>query len=644
MTNLRQTNLKCMLLLVGLLWMIGAHGQGSPDRFVVLGKMLDSLSSTIPGLRHQSDLALSDVPLHDYVRALGRVHQINVYIDDKAGQVVTSDFVNESVKSIFVFLCKKFDLTIEPVGSILHFKPYEAPKAAPPPVVVRQPVLEYKDKQLSFDLNGDSLGKVLRLLSRQWGETIVTMPGASQALVSGYIPASEPEKALENMLFMNGFGLQRHRKGFYIVQPMAQPSGKGGQGVMGAGHAAQGMNPYQLTVGRDTMGGPLVFLEAEGRNLSEVVNDLFAELGAEYILLDALEGQTTLNIEGAGVDEVLKHLLQATDYTYLNDRGVYVIGRRTVSGLRQVEILNLKYRPTSKVIELMPSQLKEDVELKEFVELNRIIVSGPSASIMHIRQFVAEIDRPVPMVKIEMIVVDVDFNRMMQAGIKAGLAQPGDTMSAAQALLPGLSYTLTGTTINGLLAASGVPALAALGMLKSNFYVQLQAQESRGNLKVVTRPVISTLNGNEATITIGQRDYYRLETNTAANGAVNSFNQVSQRFETIDINTTITVKPFVSQDGMVTLELKPNFTSPGVQTAPNIPPSILTRSFQSTIRVKDGETVVLGGLSRESNSTSTEGLPFMARVPILRWFFGKNSKSKSRSSLLIYITPTVYYN
>jgi type IV pilus assembly protein PilQ len=243
-----------------------------------------------------------------------------------------------------------------------------------------------------------------------------------------------------------------------------------------------------------------------------------------------------------------------------------------------------------------------------------------------------------------MVVVDVDFNRILQAGIKAGLSQPGDTVGAVKSLFPGLDYSFTGSAINTILAASGIPALANVGSLRSNFYLQLQAQESRGLLRVVTRPVISTLNGNEASLTIGQTQYYKLSTNTNSNGAVNAFSQVAQRFETIEINTTISVKPFVSQDGQVTLEVKPNFTTPGVQADPSIPPTILTRSFQSIIRVRDGETVVLGGLSRESQSNSSEGLPFLSRVPFFKWFFGKNSKNKSRSSLIIYITPTIEYN
>ncbi|MEM7036790.1 MAG: type II secretion system protein GspD, partial [Bacteroidota bacterium] len=71
---------------------------------------------------------------------------------------------------------------------------------------------------------------------------------------------------------------------------------------------------------------------------------------------------------------------------------------------------------------------------------------------------------------------------------------------------------------------------------------------------------------------------------------------------------------------------------------------ILTRSFQSIIRVKDGETVVLGGLTREATGRNTDGLPIISRIPVLKWIFGTNQRSKSKSSLIIYITPTVYYN
>lgn len=634
-----------LLLLALFLHGAWSMAKAQEDRTKALSHRLDSLARFIPGLNHKSDLALSDIPLHDYLRSLGKVHQINLYVDEYPKAIITNDFVNESVKSIFLFICKKFELDIEPVGTILNFVPYKKhePKApAPKPKEIK---VEYANGKLGFDLENDSLAAVIRKVSRLTGETIITMPGAAGYL-SGYIPPGDFETSMENLLFMNGFSLQRHRKGFYMVQPTggAAPSKNPGKNSPTQGNPAQGPVEYSMDIANDTTGQPLIFLTAEDKAISEILRDLFAALDMDYYLLDDIAGATTLRVDGVTLEEVLKNVFRGTEYTFKNDQGVYLIGKRGMEGLREIRIVNLKYRPTEKVIELLPSKLKEGVELKEFVELNRIILSGASENIREIEAFIREIDRPVPMVKIEMVVVDVDFNRLLQAGVKAGLAQPGDTVSAAQALFPGLDYTLSGTAINTILANSGVPALAGIGALRSNFYLQLQAQETRGILRVVTRPVISTLNGSQATLTIGQTQYYRLQTNINSNGAVNAYTQVAQRFETIEINTTITVKPFVSQDGMVTLEVKPNFTSPGAQADPNIPPTILTRSFQSIIRVKDGETVVLGGLSRESSSNTTDGLPGVARIPILRWFFGHNARNRSRSSLLIYITPTIEYN
>ena len=196
-----------------------------------------------------------------------------------------------------------------------------------------------------------------------------------------------------------------------------------------------------------------------------------------------------------------------------------------------------------------------------------------------------------------MLVVDVNVNRLLSTGISAGLGSGGDSANRVKQVLPGIDYSLTGSEINTILGASGIPFLTNIGPLKSNFYLQINAQESQGNIKVLTRPVISTLNGREASLTIGETQYFKLLTNTAASGAVNSFNQVSERLTSISYNTTLTVKPFVSDDNVVTLELRPNFTSPGSQSDPSIPPDIQTRQFSSTIRVKNGETVVLGGLS-----------------------------------------------
>ncbi len=91
------------------------------------------------------------------------------------------------------------------------------------------------------------------------------------------------------------------------------------------------------------------------------------------------------------------------------------------------------------------------------------------------------------------------------------------------------------------------------------------------------------------------------------------------------------------------MDVMPDFTSPVGAFNADIPPTIATRKFASTIRVRDGETVILGGLSEELDSGSNSGLPWLSRIPVLKYIFGNVNNTKDRSSLLIYLTPVVYY-
>ncbi|MEO0899588.1 MAG: type II and III secretion system protein [Bacteroidota bacterium] len=282
-----------------------------------------------------------------------------------------------------------------------------------------------------------------------------------------------------------------------------------------------------------------------------------------------------------------------------------------------------------------------DVELVDYSELNRIILKGPADQVKEITEFLLEIDRPVPMIRIEMVVVEINKDRFLNTSLQAGLRRPGDSIPNNANILPGVDLSFDGAQINELLGS--VPTLQPLGVLNQNFYLNLQAQETRGNLKIQMKPVLSMLNGREASLTIGQTQYFLLETTTSSNGAVNNFQQFTQRFESIVANVTLTVKPFVSDDGMVTLDVIPDFTTPVGSFDADVPPTIATRRFVSTIRVKNQETVVLGGLTEDAIGENTSGLPWVSRVPVLKWIFGNVQKTRNKSSLIIYITPVVTY-
>ncbi len=601
-------------------------------RIVKMGQRLDSLSRFIPGLMETSDVSFTNVPLPDFVRAVGKTHNINVYIDNSHPQIITNDFSKEAVKHIFLFLCKEFELEIEATGTILNFSKYEAPGKLKPLQI------QYKNDLLSMTLKNDSIDRVIEQISRLTGDVLITAPKV-KGQISGYIPPSKPADAIENIFLMNGYDGRKDEFGIYYIQPLQLD--ESGKPIPGRPMPPKRFRQNNIEL---VVHNGFVKVSAEETELDDLLKLILDKSEVEYFIYEQLEGKVTLKLEAAPLDEVLTYLFQATKYTYRKAGDTYLVGAKAQEGLNSTQIVKLKYRPSNQVLELIPPRLAADMEIVDYTELNQIIISGQTDKVAQLARFIDEIDRPIPMVKIEMIVVELDKTKFVSTGIKAGLRQSGDSVAVNKDVLPGVDYTLNGPEINDILSATGIPALGSIGRLSSNFYLQLKAQETRGNLNVRMTPVLSMLNGREATLTIGQTQYYLLDTQTSATGAVNSFNQFTQRFEKIEANITLTIKPYISDNDMVTLDILPDFTTPVGRFDSKLPPTISTRKFDSTIRVKNGETVILGGLSREETTENTAGIPFLSRIPVLKWFFSNREKSKQNSSLIIYITPVIYYN
>jgi type II secretory pathway component GspD/PulD (secretin) len=91
------------------------------------------------------------------------------------------------------------------------------------------------------------------------------------------------------------------------------------------------------------------------------------------------------------------------------------------------------------------------------------------------------------------------------------------------------------------------------------------------------------------------------------------------------------------------MEISPTFDVPGASPGPNTPPPVNRRSLNSTVRVKSGEMIVLGGLIGESESQTIDKVPFLGSIPILKWIFSTKKTEKSKTQLMIYLIPHVYY-
>ena len=136
--------------------------------------------------------------------------------------------------------------------------------------------------------------------------------------------------------------------------------------------------------------------------------------------------------------------------------------------------------------------------------------------------------------------------------------------------------------------------------------------------------------------------YYK-ESQVNIIGTQNPLQSESYLWKNVEANFVLEITPYVSLDSMITLEINLDQAEFTVRESGDkeAPPGMTKRSFNSMIKVKDQEMVLLGGIEKNLTDTSTRGLPFLARVPILRLLFGNTSKIKSSEKLNVFIRPMI---
>ncbi|MAB49469.1 MAG: general secretion pathway protein GspD [Flavobacteriaceae bacterium] len=290
------------------------------------------------------------------------------------------------------------------------------------------------------------------------------------------------------------------------------------------------------------------------------------------------------------------------------------------------------------LVNILPDEIKKGLDIKVDFELNSFYVNGPSASIERFRSFINKIDKPVPVVLIEVMILEVNRTTTLEAGVSWGISDEPTTTSGR--IYPETDLTLGANTVNRIIGGFDGFGSLNIGRVVPNFFATIKAMESNGDLKIRSTPKLSTLNGHRATFSNGQTSYYTI-TDQAVIGSDNPVTQTAINYVPIDAELGLTIKPLVSGDGQVTLDIFVVQSNFGNRISEDAPPDINSREFSSIIRVKDQDIVVLGGLEEQSKNNSGSGVPFLARIPLIKWLFSKRVREGRKAKLTVLIKPTV---
>jgi len=272
-------------------------------------------------------------------------------------------------------------------------------------------------------------------------------------------------------------------------------------------------------------------------------------------------------------------------------------------------------------------------------------ITAPVKRHQSIRAFIELVNRRITQqVEIEARIVEVTLRDEQKLGVDWDLAASTLDGVRVQARAPldvaGVGGTLLGA--NSFAATLGFGRASAI----------IQALKQQGEVKTVAQPRLRALNNQTAFIKVGEdRPFFRLQQTTTLQqpGATTAFNQTQETFSvsTITIGTILAVTPQIDGDRMITLDVLPAITrlqaivtSPdGRQTAPVTE----VKQASTIVRLRDGETAIIGGLISEETAETERRIPVLGRLPIIGAAFRSKANLRARTELVIFLTPRLVH-
>ncbi len=332
------------------------------------------------------------------------------------------------------------------------------------------------------------------------------------------------------------------------------------------------------------------------------------------------------------------------------------------------EFIRVNYDNASNIAPQVQNLLSDRGSVTVHETTNTLIVRDIKSIIKEVKDYVKKVDIPIPQVLIETRIVEAESSFARDLGIQWGVdiresnanfhynlfgsttelgsAAPYPSQQSASYAGGGVisqdksaGFTadvgVTNYAVN-LPAAGTAGTLGALGFIVGKHKgtplildLRISAGEKKGLVKTISRPRIVTLNNKEAKIEQGESIPF--ETTSAA-GTQTQF---------IDASLSLTVKPQVTPDGSILMDIRASRNAIGTYRTATGKPSISKKEASTTVLVKDGETTVIGGIIVSDMSRAEQGIPFLKDLPVVGWLFKGKSVTDSQKELLIFITPTI---
>jgi len=277
-----------------------------------------------------------------------------------------------------------------------------------------------------------------------------------------------------------------------------------------------------------------------------------------------------------------------------------------------------------------------------------VVIQDYESNLKIIDQIIQRLDVQPVQVLIEAVIISVELDLDTQLGVNFAvvdnLGQQLGTIGAGAVINSNVGFTPASVlTAAGKIASSATPdpngfASATngikYGFISNNITGFVRALETVGSTKILASPRILVLNKQRAEIQLGARLGFRSSVTQNIIGT-------TQQVQFLNTGTLLRLRPFVSNDDMVRMEIHPERSEGSVDPITGLPTQTLAE-LTTNVMVPNGATLVIGGLIGDDNTYTQSGLPGLSRIPILGHLFGTKEKSDTRQELVVLLTPHIW--
>jgi len=451
---------------------------------------------------------------------------------------------------------------------------------------------------ISLDLRGIEITELLKVLSKKLNKNIIPSKNVT-GRVSLFLNNVRYEDVLD--ILMSSQGLAYEDKGNNITLIVTESEY---QALYGKSFNER----KQMTTLKAKYASPKMIFTALSNLKSTIGNVIVDEITGTIILID--------------IPEKLKEMTEIFE---------------KIDKPNSTEAFELQYAKAEDIEDDITSIVTEGAgNVVADERTNSLIVTDLPGNMHKIRQAIQMLDQPTRQVFIEAAIVQVTLEDEFFYGIEwtAIMNDPSFWGSV-----------LTGSFANAAITTTTGFGQLTLGSLKNNnFQATLNLLNSLGDIKILSRPTIACLSGEEAVIHVGKRE--AIVTGTTSQSGESTITSDSVEF--VDIGLKLTVVPTINRDGFITMKIKPEVSSvtstvtTGSEDEPrSIIPIITTSEAETTVKIKDGSMIMIAGLRETDNRKTIDGIPYLDEIPIIGAIFSNRTSEKNQTEIVVFLTPHI---